>query len=940
MFKNLMNNEILQSVQWYVKKIIQERKMWKLLKLVVFLSLPINAGPQVSIELTTKNYENRSYMVQEYSQATNEAYKEMSDEEYKLVVDLIFENMDIFFRINLFQENHHYRALKLGVDILNLYTQTGNDKALSILRTLMVRDKGRFKIDHSCNGLEELPFQGVQTGDSWNNPNIAEVRSYLINKYPEINSVIEELIPENAFNRIINYVGSWFSSNAPKETNSVKTNSGESVVLLKQCVTELDQLIGANSEFSNELKKLAKKFEYTIKALRKMELALDIREHEIAKGQYLQKKQKEIVREQLLNAEEERIKINQKEIELDEMEFDLDKREMEIENKKNPKISFYDSVSYDERKPIDKLINNQNSENAIIDLQKFARKLSEFGPKFASFGTKLDHLMSDELKKFRENKNDQETREAYMNRGNFYYKLYVRPGQEARNEEMKLNTDKKTSEIKQREDMLNKRKIDLENEEKKQHLILSLAKEQSDERSKLDQRLAHLDEREAKVRQREHDLLIKEKQLYMGLDFSFAEKLAQQSKQLEELEAIKQQQNEELKVLKENFLLAKINARKVSEYEEKINAEKKELDSLRTRNREKDEIIRQMRLRYDNCLGESLIPSAIRNVQDQNWVSKFESEIFEFKDKVNSFIEFLLNGDLDLQNIQLFEILNREFILHQEQLEALPLKRFDKISQDPPTVPSSCNTSPYMGLRADLKVHPVVRKDIYGMKSNSRSETPISRAPWILYSKKSHLQPEVPGIRVGNSSEEPSTMPSYSYHSSQNTELYVLLRKDNREKDERIEQLNEIVHDLLTQLRQQNRQLDALKNSNPARSSSTQPLFKSSLKDFLLKDQQPSDRSEAPRRNIGSTSQFASETTPLLETHAPSTASASSLKITRFPRTAGIAFNVKGYNSWSQGKSSEPSIQSSSWKELPFDVEPYQTSSNTYPSDEIRNLIK
>ncbi len=891
MFKNLMNNEILQSVQWYVKKIIQERKMWKLLKLVVFLSLPINAGPQVSIELTTKNYENRSYMVQKYSQPINQAYKEMSDEEYKLVVDLIFENMDIFFRINLFQENHHYRALKLGVDILNLYTQTGNDKALSILRTLMVRDKGKLKIDHSCHGLEDLPFQGVQTGDSWNDPNISEVRSYLINKYPEINSVIEELIPQNAFNRIINYVGSWFSSNAPKETNSVKTNSRESVVLLKQCVTELEQLIGANSEFSNELKKLAKKFEYTIKELRKMELALDIREHEIAKGQYLQTKQKEIIREQLLNAEEERIKINQKEIELDEMEFDLDKREMEIENKKNPqRLSFYDSVSYDERKPINKLINNQNSENAIIDLQKFARKLSEFGAKFASFGTKLDHLMSDELKKFRENKNDQEKREAYMNRGNFYYKLHVRPGQEALNQEMELNTKKKTSEIKQREGMLNKRKTDLENEEKKQNLILSLAKEQFDQISKIDQRLAHLNEREAHVRKRELDLLAKEEQQNRGLDFSFAEKLAQQSKQLEEFALIKQQmdeKNEELNILKENFLLAKINAkekaRQVSEYQEKINTQKKELDSLRTSdlekdikieqmkeklieikqgirdeierslgqknqeldslrtsNLEKDETIRQMRLQYDNCLGESLIPSAIRNVQDQNWVSNWVSK-FE-------------SGDLDLQNIQLFEILNREFILHQEQLEALPLKRFDKISQDPPTRPSSCNTSPsavlYQGLEA------LARKDIYGMKSNSRSETPISRAPWLPYSTKSNLQPEVPGIRVGNSSEEPSTVPSYSYNSSQNTELYAL-QKDNMEKEETIKQLHAKVNDLLTQLRKQREELDALKNRNSARSSSTQPIFTSSFKGFL--DQQTSDRSEAPRRNIRSTSQFASE---------------------------------------------------------------------------------
>ena len=57
--------------------------------LLIIGCLSIMAGPKVSIQLN----EAQDYIMTAYEGPTNPAYK-MSDQDYKLVVDLIFRNID------------------------------------------------------------------------------------------------------------------------------------------------------------------------------------------------------------------------------------------------------------------------------------------------------------------------------------------------------------------------------------------------------------------------------------------------------------------------------------------------------------------------------------------------------------------------------------------------------------------------------------------------------------------------------------------------------------------------------------------------------------------------------------------------------------------------------------------------------------------------------
>ena len=160
--------------------------------LIIFGCASIIAGPKISIQLDAKNH----YIMTEYEGSPNPSYMKMTDQDYRLVVDLIFENINTEFIDHLFHWGHTYeRAFKLGYEIMNLYTQNGDDAALSILKTLIMRDDGSVWMKGKAL-LKDVPFDGVKKGEWWNAPSASAVRRELIERYPEIAHITAELIPD------------------------------------------------------------------------------------------------------------------------------------------------------------------------------------------------------------------------------------------------------------------------------------------------------------------------------------------------------------------------------------------------------------------------------------------------------------------------------------------------------------------------------------------------------------------------------------------------------------------------------------------------------------------------------------------------------------------------------------------------------------------------
>ncbi len=618
-----------------LSKVIQETKMWKLLKLAIFLALHVNAGPRVSIELISKSYENRSYLVKEYSEPINASYKEMSPDSYKLVVDLIFRNMDIFFRVNLFQQDQHYRALKLGVDILNLYTQTGNDEALNLLRTLIARDEGRVRID-PYNLLKDVSFKGIEKGDVWNDPNPSNVRSDLINRYPEITNVIEELIPQNSISRLIGYVTNWWHPTA-------KSQKPE----------DNPKLEGAVARLTETTEKLNCRENSPIKPIRGS------------------------------NANSSQGVVES---------FQQSARSKEDEK--------YDELEY--------FLMEDTPPQTTVSL----------GPKVTR--SKEDEEY-DELQYFWMNDNDSNN----SNSGSL-------------TKHLKLTMTQEVKELIQ----------GMKNEIKSQNLeLIQLRRENFDIKDGLNKLTNHQDGIE-RLFKKERDPLTKEEQQNTGLDCSFAEKLAQQSKQLQELAAIKQQMDEK----------------------------NEELDSLRMSDRKKDETINQMKETLDNLRKELEQQNPeLHALQKDN---RQKERAIRYKD----------------QELDLLRISNEEKDETIRQMHA----NFIEIKQ---------------GMRDEF-ARSLEQKD-----------------------------QELDSLRTSNREKDEIIQ--------QKHEEFAPLQMSDRNK----KQLQETIDNLATQLRQ--RELGALKNRNSGRSSSPHSIFRSSLKGFL--DQQPSDRSSSPRRNIRSTSQFASE---------------------------------------------------------------------------------
>ena len=184
--------------------------MMKKLWLMIFGFTSIIAGPKISIQLDKSNH----YIMTEYEGSPNPSYMKMSDQDYKLVVDLIFRNIDGDFIDHLFHWGRTYeRAFKLGYEIMNLYTQNGDDIALSILKTLIMRDKASVWMKGE-KLLKDVPFNGVNKKERWNAPSASAVRRELIERYPEIAHIIEELIPDGRgpINLLKDYIVSCWNS--------------------------------------------------------------------------------------------------------------------------------------------------------------------------------------------------------------------------------------------------------------------------------------------------------------------------------------------------------------------------------------------------------------------------------------------------------------------------------------------------------------------------------------------------------------------------------------------------------------------------------------------------------------------------------------------------------------------------------------------------------
>ncbi len=177
--------------------------------LLIFGCISIIAGPKISVGFDKSLH----YIMTEYEGSPNPAYMKMSDRDYKLVVDLIFENMDSEFRRHLFLWDQYDRSLKLGLHILNLYTQNGDDVALSILRTLIKRDHASVWMKGE-KLLKDVPFRGVKDSERWNARSASAVRRELIERYPEIAHITAELIPDGRgpIHLLKDYIGSCWNS--------------------------------------------------------------------------------------------------------------------------------------------------------------------------------------------------------------------------------------------------------------------------------------------------------------------------------------------------------------------------------------------------------------------------------------------------------------------------------------------------------------------------------------------------------------------------------------------------------------------------------------------------------------------------------------------------------------------------------------------------------
>jgi len=177
--------------------------------LIMFGYISIIAGPKISIHMD----ESFHYIMTAYEGSPNPSYMKMSDKDYRLVVDLIFGNMDTEFRRHLFLWDQYKRSLKLAIHIMNLYTQNGDDAALSILKTLIKRDHATVWMKGD-KLLKDVPFDGVKKGEWWNPPSASAVRRELIERYPEIAHITAELIPDGRgpIHLLKDYIGSCWNS--------------------------------------------------------------------------------------------------------------------------------------------------------------------------------------------------------------------------------------------------------------------------------------------------------------------------------------------------------------------------------------------------------------------------------------------------------------------------------------------------------------------------------------------------------------------------------------------------------------------------------------------------------------------------------------------------------------------------------------------------------
>jgi len=177
--------------------------------LLIIGCISIMANQKILIQLN----ESQDYIMTAYEGPINERYMKMSDQDYRLVVDLIFGSIDTEFIRHLFHWNQYERAFKLGLQILNLYTQNGDDAALSILKILTLRDKGKVWMKGE-ELLKDIPFRGIKDAQSWNAPSASAVRRELIERYPEIAHITAELIPDGRgpIHLLKDYVGSCWNS--------------------------------------------------------------------------------------------------------------------------------------------------------------------------------------------------------------------------------------------------------------------------------------------------------------------------------------------------------------------------------------------------------------------------------------------------------------------------------------------------------------------------------------------------------------------------------------------------------------------------------------------------------------------------------------------------------------------------------------------------------
>ncbi len=181
------------------------KKLW-----LIFGCASMIAGPKISVGFDKSLH----YIMTEYEGSPNPAYMKMSDQDYRLVVDLIFRNIDGDFIDHLFHWGNTYqRAFKLGFEIMNLYTQNGDDIALSILKTLIKRDHATVWMKGD-KLLKDVPFDGVKKGDDWNARSASAVRRELIERYPEIAHITAELIPDGRgpIHLLKDYIGSCWNS--------------------------------------------------------------------------------------------------------------------------------------------------------------------------------------------------------------------------------------------------------------------------------------------------------------------------------------------------------------------------------------------------------------------------------------------------------------------------------------------------------------------------------------------------------------------------------------------------------------------------------------------------------------------------------------------------------------------------------------------------------